>query len=75
MLSSNVPGTFLVRVSSSHKDALSLSLRDTDGIIHYLIRKMDDGGFFITHRAVFNTLQVWYIDKGKEGEINNIIVN
>ena len=58
MLSSNVPGTFLIRVSSSQKDALSLSLRDTDGIKHYRIRKMDDGGFFITHRAVFNTLQV-----------------
>ena len=58
MLSTNHPGTFLVRISSSQKDALSLSLRDSDGIKHYRIRKMDDGGFFITHRAIFNTLLV-----------------
>ena len=58
MSTGNIPGTFLIRVSSSQKDALSLSLRDVDGIKHYRIRKMDDGGFFITTRAVFNTLQV-----------------
>lgn len=58
MISTNVQGTFLLRISSSQKDALSLSLRDVDGVKHYRIRKMDDGGFFITTRAVFNTLQV-----------------
>ena len=59
MIGTNLPGTFLIRVSSSQKDALSLSLRDSDGIKHYRIRKMDQGGgFFITSRAVFPTVAV-----------------
>ena len=62
MISTNLPGTFLIRVSSSQKDALSLSLRDSDGIKHYRIRKMDQGGgFFITSRAVFPTVAVSFI--------------
>jgi hypothetical protein len=58
MTAGNIPGTFLLRISSSQKDALSLSLRDVDGVKHYRIRKMDGGGFFITTRSLFNTLQV-----------------
>ena len=56
---SNNVGTFLIRVSSSQRDMLSLSLRDIDGVKHYRIRKLDTGqGFFIAARAVFNTLHV-----------------
>ena len=64
MISTNLPGTFLIRLSSSQTDTLTLSLRDSDGIKHYQIRKMTQGGgFFITSRAVFPTVAVSF----KEG--------
>ena len=55
---SNPSGTFLVRVSSSQKNSLSLSLRDGEGIKHYRIRKLDDGGYFIASRITFRSLPV-----------------
>ena len=58
LLESNLSGTFLVRMSSSQKNALSLSIRDGEGIKHYRIRKLDDGWYFIASRITFRTLQV-----------------
>ena len=58
LIESNVSGTFLVRTSSSQKNSLSLSIRDGEGIKHYRIRKLDDGGYFIASRITFRTLQV-----------------
>lgn len=52
-------GTFLVRMSSSQKNSLSLSIRDGEGIKHYRIRKLDEGGYFIASRITFKTLQVF----------------
>ncbi|KAJ7373852.1 hypothetical protein OS493_009174 [Desmophyllum pertusum] len=34
----------------------SLSIRDGDSVRHYRIRKLDNGGFYITTRAPFNSL-------------------
>ena len=35
----------------------SLSIRSEDKVKHYRIRKMDNqGGFFVTRRAIFNTI-------------------
>ena len=51
-------GAFLVRASSTQKNSLSLSLRDGDGIKHYRIRTLDNGGFYIANRISFQTLQV-----------------
>ena len=59
MFPNNISGTFLIRKSLTQKDSLSLSIKDGDKIKHYRIRKLDDGGFFITSRISFNNLQVW----------------
>ncbi|XP_056289631.1 tyrosine-protein kinase yes-like [Pseudoliparis swirei] len=58
----NHQGTFLVRESETTKGAFSLSIRDWDetkgdNVKHYKIRKLDSGGYYITTRAQFDTLQ------------------
>uniref|UniRef100_W5MYR5 Tyrosine-protein kinase n=1 Tax=Lepisosteus oculatus TaxID=7918 RepID=W5MYR5_LEPOC len=58
----NQRGTFLVRESETTKGAYSLSIRDWDemkgdNVKHYKIRKLDNGGYYITTRAQFETLQ------------------
>ena len=58
MSTGNIPGTFLVRVSTSQKDSLSLSVRNVDDTLHYRIGKTIDGKFFVDRQAVFITLQV-----------------
>ncbi|MBN3287159.1 FYNA kinase, partial [Polyodon spathula] len=63
LLSSGNPrGTFLIRESETTKGAFSLSIRDWDDtkgdhVKHYKIRKLDSGGYYITTRAQFETLQ------------------
>uniref|UniRef100_H2UL59 Tyrosine-protein kinase n=1 Tax=Takifugu rubripes TaxID=31033 RepID=H2UL59_TAKRU len=58
----NARGTFLIRESETTKGAYSLSIQDWDDIKgdhvkHYKIRKLDNGGYYITTRAQFETLQ------------------
>lgn len=50
-------GTFLIRESESKPGDYSLSVQDGENVKHYRIRRLDEGGFFITRRAVFNTLK------------------
>ena len=45
-------------MSSSQKNALSLSLRDGEGIKHYRIRRLDNGGYYIASRSTFQNLIV-----------------
>ncbi|XP_072465627.1 tyrosine-protein kinase Fgr isoform X2 [Notamacropus eugenii] len=59
---SNPRGTFLVRESETTQGAYSLSIRDWDEnkgdhVKHYKIRKLDNGGFYITTRAQFDSVQ------------------
>ena len=61
----NPSGTFLIRVSSTQKNALSLSLRDGEGIKHYRIRRLDDGGFYIASRVTFKALNVCWCEGGE----------
>ncbi|XP_048582893.1 tyrosine-protein kinase SRK2-like [Nematostella vectensis] len=49
-------GSFLIRESESKPGDYSLSLRDGDNVKHYRIRCLDNGGFYIAHRAQFATL-------------------
>lgn len=49
-------GTFIVRDSESRPNDYSLSVRDGDGIKHYRIRSLDNGGFYISTRARFTGL-------------------
>nr|XP_057906834.1 proto-oncogene tyrosine-protein kinase Src isoform X3 [Doryrhamphus excisus] len=58
----NRRGTFLVRESETTKGAYCLSVLDYDNtkglnVKHYKIRKLDSGGFYITSRTQFATLQ------------------
>uniref|UniRef100_A0A8C1M3C3 Tyrosine-protein kinase n=1 Tax=Cyprinus carpio TaxID=7962 RepID=A0A8C1M3C3_CYPCA len=58
----NPRGTYLIRESETTKGAFSLSIRDWDDVKgdhvkHYKIRKLDSGGYYITTRAQFETLQ------------------
>uniref|UniRef100_A0A1I7S752 Tyrosine-protein kinase n=1 Tax=Bursaphelenchus xylophilus TaxID=6326 RepID=A0A1I7S752_BURXY len=57
LLSCNEHGAFLVRDSESRQNEYSLSVRDGVSIKHYRIRPLDQGGYFIARRVVFNTLQ------------------
>ncbi|KAL5457173.1 hypothetical protein EMCRGX_G034418 [Ephydatia muelleri] len=67
-------GTFLVRESESKPGDYSLSIQDGDNVKHYRIRKLDEGGFFITRRAVFNTLKdlVQYYQTESDGLCVNL---
>uniref|UniRef100_A0A803YCT4 Tyrosine-protein kinase n=5 Tax=Meleagris gallopavo TaxID=9103 RepID=A0A803YCT4_MELGA len=58
----NTLGSFMIRDSETTKGCYSLSVRDGDGlhggsIKHYRIRTLDSGGFYISSRSSFDTLQ------------------
>ncbi|UYV77822.1 hypothetical protein LAZ67_15002435 [Cordylochernes scorpioides] len=64
-------GTFLIRKSEQNSGAYSLSIKDWepgakgDHVKHYRIKTLDNGGFFVTTRKTFLTLQelvVYYSD-------------
>uniref|UniRef100_A0A8B9LY39 Tyrosine-protein kinase n=1 Tax=Astyanax mexicanus TaxID=7994 RepID=A0A8B9LY39_ASTMX len=55
-------GMFLMRESETTKGAFSLSIRDweedkRENVKHYKVRTLDSGGYYITTRAQFSTLQ------------------
>ncbi|XP_053105638.1 tyrosine-protein kinase HCK [Hemicordylus capensis] len=59
----NFLGSFMIRDSETTQGSYSLSVRDFDNqnkmdtVKHYKIRTLDSGGFFISPRNSFNTLQ------------------
>ncbi|TNM92849.1 hypothetical protein fugu_018251 [Takifugu bimaculatus] len=62
LANSNQRGTFLIRESETTKGAYSLSIRDWDDnkgdhVKHYKVRKLDNGGYYITTRSQFDTVQ------------------
>ncbi|KAL7637615.1 UNVERIFIED_CONTAM: hypothetical protein RMT77_012344 [Armadillidium vulgare] len=61
MAPGNLRGTFLIRMSEQASHGYSLSIRDWDAqkgehVKHYRIKKLDNGGFFITSSQAFRTL-------------------
>ncbi|EDL04893.1 fyn-related kinase, isoform CRA_b, partial [Mus musculus] len=56
LYSENQTGAFLIRESESQKGDFSLSVLDEGVVKHYRIRRLDEGGFFLTRRKVFSTL-------------------
>lgn len=58
----NVIGSFMIRDSETTRGCYSLSVRDGDDaqggtVKHYKIRTLDSGGFYISPRSSFDTLQ------------------
>ncbi|XP_061745927.1 tyrosine-protein kinase HCK [Nerophis ophidion] len=60
----NRVGAFMIRDSETNKGSFSLSVRDSEGsskdgdtVKHYKIRTLDNGGFYISPRITFSTLQ------------------
>ncbi|KAM5257200.1 tyrosine-protein kinase FRK [Ctenodactylus gundi] len=52
----NQTGAFLIRESESQAGEYSLSVLDGEVVKHYRIRTLDEGGFFLTRRKTFLTL-------------------
>ncbi|KAM9296573.1 tyrosine-protein kinase HCK [Gastrophryne carolinensis] len=69
----NKTGSFMIRDSETMKGSYSLSVRDFnqngDAVKHYKIRTLDDGGFFVSPRRTFKTLQelVSYYQNNMDG--------
>ncbi|XP_056422342.1 tyrosine-protein kinase FRK [Hyla sarda] len=57
ILPDNRAGAFLIRESESQKGDYSLSVYDGITVKHYRIRKLDNGGFYITPRRKFQDLE------------------
>ncbi|OWK00979.1 BLK [Cervus elaphus hippelaphus] len=68
----NKAGAFLIRESETNKGAFSLSVKDvtTQGevIKHYKIRSLDEGGYYISPRNTFPTLQALVQHYSKKGD-------
>ncbi|KAM9829571.1 tyrosine-protein kinase HCK isoform X2 [Syngnathus typhle] len=68
----NKVGSFMIRDSESNKGSFSLSVRDTDSsgdtVKHYKIRLLDNGGFYISPRITFSTLQDLVKHYKKQGD-------
>ena len=56
MQSFNQRGSFLVRDSETTPGDFSLSIRDEERVRHYRIRRLDEGGFFVTRRVNFPSI-------------------
>lgn len=56
LLDQNTHGSYIIRISDSSNHAYSLSVRDNDAVKHYRIRMSEEGKYYITKRAPFETL-------------------
>uniref|UniRef100_A0A8C2NUY4 Tyrosine-protein kinase n=1 Tax=Capra hircus TaxID=9925 RepID=A0A8C2NUY4_CAPHI len=77
----NVLGSFMIRDSETTKGSYSLSVRDydpqhRDTVKHYKIRTLDNGGFYISPRSTFSSLQelVAHYSKGSDGLCQKLTV-
>ena len=53
----NDQGSFLIRESESVPNTYALSLRDANMVRHYKIKRLDNGGYFISKNHEFENLQ------------------
>ncbi len=70
----NQYGSFLVRNNEKSVGQYSLAVRDVHGVICYRIIRIDTGGFFITRRVTFETVQdlVEYYKQHADGLCTNL---
>ena len=73
MDAANDSGSFLIRDSKSSPGNYSLSIRDARKVKHHKIRKLDDGGYFVTSQFTFETIPelVAHYSKPSEGLLKN----
>ncbi|XP_066109514.1 tyrosine-protein kinase Blk [Saccopteryx bilineata] len=68
----NKVGSFLIRESETSKGAFSLSVKDAtpqgEVVKHYKIRSLDEGGYYISPRITFPTLQALVQHYSKKGD-------
>ncbi|CAL9703530.1 unnamed protein product [Knipowitschia caucasica] len=69
----NRVGSFMVRDSETTQGSYSLSVRDSDSkagdtVKHYKIRTLDNGGFYISPRITFSSLQELVTHYKKQGD-------
>uniref|UniRef100_A0A3P8UCI4 Tyrosine-protein kinase n=1 Tax=Cynoglossus semilaevis TaxID=244447 RepID=A0A3P8UCI4_CYNSE len=76
----NAQGSFLIRESETNPGSYALSIRDLDyntgeGVKHYRIRNMDNGGFYITAKISFNSLKelVQYHSREADGLCTKLV--
>ena len=67
-------GSYLVRDSESTPGGYSLSIRDMDRVRHYRITRLNSGGFLVTQRVTFDTIQelVEYYEVQSDGLCVNL---
>nr|XP_033770818.1 tyrosine-protein kinase Srms [Geotrypetes seraphini] len=53
----NQPGSYLIRPSETYTDQYSLSVRIQNRVIHFCIKKTDNGKFYIQKNRSFSSLQ------------------
>ncbi|KAK2825220.1 hypothetical protein Q7C36_019147 [Tachysurus vachellii] len=73
LVSGNKVGSYMIRDSETTKGSYSLSVRDYDPqtgdtVKHYKIRTLDSGGFYISPRITFITLQELVNHYKKQGD-------
>ncbi|KAJ8397600.1 hypothetical protein AAFF_G00435990 [Aldrovandia affinis] len=73
LASGNRAGSFMIRDSETTQGSYSLSVRDGDArsgdtVKHYKIRTLDNGGFYISPRITFSTLQELVGHYKKQGD-------
>uniref|UniRef100_A0A6Q2X883 Tyrosine-protein kinase n=2 Tax=Esox lucius TaxID=8010 RepID=A0A6Q2X883_ESOLU len=73
LASGNKLGSYMIRDSETTKGSYSLSVRDGDSqsgdtVKHYKIRTLDNGGFYISPRITFTTLQELVSHYKKQGD-------
>lgn len=75
MTSLNRYGSYLVRDSGTTPGDYVISVRDKERVRHYRARRLDDGGFFVTRRATFDTIVdlVVYYQQQADGLCVNLI--
>ena len=68
MLPPNQHSSFLVRNSETHPGCYTITVRDKDSVGNYQIKTLDNGTFFITRRATFDTIHdlIHYYEQNAE---------
>ena len=75
MMAVNRYGSYLVRNSETIPGDYSLSVRDTDRVRHYRIKRLENGTFHVTRRITFDTVVdlVAYYQQQADGLHTNLI--